>query len=78
MSVLTDVLERLDELGQARDERLRVGLLAQREQHPLLARGAVEVGRAVARAGVDERLGAGHVLDAGRDVDPADAAVAAG
>ena len=78
MSVRTVVLERLDEVGQARDEVLRVGLLAQREQDALLALAAVEVGRAVPRAGVAERLGAVHVLDAGRDVDPPEAAVVAG
>ena len=62
-------LERLDELGEARDEVLRVGLLAEREQDALLAGAAVEVVRAVARAGVAERLGAVHVLDPARDVD---------
>ena len=57
-------------------ESREVGLLAQGEDDPLLAGGAVEVGGAVARAGVDEGLGAGHVLDAGRDVDPQLAGVA--
>ena len=48
----------------------------QRQQHALLAPAAVEVAalRTVARAGVDQRLAAAHVLRAGRDVDPGDAA----
>ena len=75
MSVLTVALERLDEVGQARDEVLRIGLLAQREQDALLAQAAIEVVRAVPRACVAERLGAVHVLDAGRDIDPPEAVV---
>ena len=76
MSVLTDSLSALTRSGQVGDDRLRVHLLAEREQDPLLAPAAVEVAalRAVARAGVDERLGAGHVLRPGRDVDPGEGA----
>ena len=54
---------------------LRIGLLAQREQDPLLAGAAIEVVRAVPRPGVAERLGAIHVLDPARDVDPPESAV---
>ena len=64
-------LQGVDELRDPRDQVRDVGLLAERRQDPLLAGRAVEVAlAAVARPGVDERLGAGHVLDAGRDVDP--------
>ena len=61
----------VDELGQLRDQRLRIGLLAQRQQDPLLARAAIEVVRPVARAGVAQRLGAAHVLDATSGCRPA-------
>ena len=37
-----------DELGQLRDERLRVGLLAERQEHTLLASAAVKIGRGMA------------------------------
>ena len=60
--------------GQLRDEVLGVGLLAQREEHALLALATVEVRRAVARPGVLERLGPVHVLDPGRDVQPVELA----
>ena len=41
-------LEGLDEVGQARDQVLRIGLLAQRQQDALLAGAAVEVVGAMA------------------------------
>ncbi len=72
---LDRALERLDEIGQARDQVLRVGLLAQRQEDALLPEPAVEVIGAVPRACVAERLGAVHVLDAARDVDPPEAVV---
>ena len=68
------LLERGDQFGQLRDEVLRVGLLAQRQEDALLALASVEVGRRVTRAGVLEGLGAVHVLDAGRDVQPVELA----
>ncbi len=53
-----------------------VHLLLERQQHPLLATAAVEVAalRAVARAGVDQRIATAHVLRTGGDVDAGDAA----
>ena len=74
MSVLTVALNAANELRDPRDEVRDVGLLAERRQDALLAVAAVEVVRAVARPGVDEGLGAGHVLDPGGDVDPGVAA----
>ena len=68
---------RLDRLADGRGEDVDVlerladvELLAERDDDALLARGALEVGRALARPRVPQRLGAGHVLDAGRDVEP--------
>ena len=55
-----------------------VGLLAERREDPLLAGARSKSSEPCARPGVDERLGAGHVLDAGRDVDPREAARVAG
>ncbi len=63
-------LERLDELRDPRDQLDRIGLLAEREEQPLLAGTAIEVVRGVARPGIAQRLRSVHVLDPARDVDP--------
>ena len=70
-------LQRVDERRQVADDRAGVHLLAQRQEHALLAEPAVEVAarRSVAGPGVDERVRAAHVLRAGRDVDAPEAAV---
>ena len=68
MSVRTADLSAATSSGRRGIERLRVGLLAQRQEDALLAGAAVEVGRGVARARVAQRLLAVHVLEPARDV----------
>ena len=48
----------------------RIGLVPDRQDHPLLALGTVEIARGMPRTRVDQGLAPVHVLDAGRDVHP--------